>query len=67
MVKLKKKNMAHKKSKAKSKTMKECKNSSCGKTQHDVPTDVEKQKKVKSKDVFVQTKPKKPKKSSSSY
>ena len=65
MVKLKKKNMAHKKSKGK--TMKECENSSCGKTQHDLPTDVEKQKKVKSKDVFVQTKPKKPKKSSSSY
>lgn len=65
MVKLKKKNMAPKKSKGK--TMKECENSSCGKTQHDVPTDVEKQKKVKSKDVFVQTKPKKPKKSSSSY
>ena len=50
MVKLKKKNMAKK---SKGRTMKECENSSCGKTQHDVSTDVEKQKKVKSKDVFV--------------
>ena len=64
MVKLKKKNMAKK---SKGRTMKECENSSCGKTQHDISTDVEKQKKVKSKDVFVQTKPKNPKKSSSSY